>query len=845
MSEPRLPRYILGVAGAAVVVAAVTWAVRDKPDTAPAVASVASAPAAAPAPKVDPVVAQFHKDVEPILRARCYDCHGDGSRKGEVAFDDLTAEHIAGDPKFWLKVLKNTRSQVMPPPDAENPLTASEMTTLSNWITTSAFGLDPARPDPGRVTVHRLNRTEYTNTIRDLLEVEYDAESEFPGDDSGYGFENIADVLNMSPLLMEKYLTAAQTAVDRGVPKVSRVPKVEVVGPADFKLPDGTPATPKVIRGSGLGIHAIQAVAMPYIQEASINHTFKIEKAGQYRVVVEQNFRGDFAFVPQRAEMITVIDGKEVSKHTHGWISNQNVDEPHLVQWEPGEHTINISLKPIAMEGTKPRNATDNIYHIKKVRLEGPLAPSEWVPPSNYARYFSRDTPPTDAAERRAYAQEVLTAFATKAYRRPASAESVAQVVDIAEKYYSLPGNTFESGIAQGMVAILASPRFLFRVSIPEVSNTPAEYANVDEYTLASRLSYFLWSTMPDAELLKLAGEGKLRANLAAQTKRMMDDPRSQQFIEHFTGQWLQSRLVSHVQLNPREILLRENNTTRFNLTDPLREAVKQEPEKFFEHVVRDNRSIDEFLNSDYTFLNEALANLYKIEGVKGPEMRKVALPEGSERGGLITMGGVLMVTSNPTRTSPVKRGKWILDNILDAPMPPPPPDVPPLEESETKAADHVATLRETLQRHREEPICASCHNRMDPLGLALDSFNALGQWRTQEFGQPIDASGSLNTGETFADVRELKKVLQENHKYEFYRCLTEKLMIYATGRGMEYYDVPTVDKIVAELKQTNGSFSTLLSGVINSAPFQQQRLNTNPVSSATASGPRVTQTAP
>ena len=475
--------------------------------------------------------------------------------------------------------------------------------------------------------------------------------------------------------------------------------------------------------------------------------------------------------------------------------------------------------------------------------------------PANYTRFFSRDEVPSDAAGRRTYARETLSAFADKAYRRPAPAESVDQLVEIAEKFYNVPGNSFESGIAQAMAAALASPRFLFRVDRPVPAAAGATFANVDDYSLASRLSYFLWSTMPDDELFKLAAAGTLRTNLGAQVKRMLADPRSAAFVETFTGQWLQTRLVTTVPLNPREIMAREGVSAGGggrgggrggggSVSDALRNAAKQEPEKYFEYVLREDRSVDEFLSSDYTFLNGTLASNYNISGVKGPELRKVVLPPGDPHGGILTMGSVLMITSNPTRTSPVKRGKWILENILAAPTPPPPPNVPALEDSKPKDASHVPTLRETLAIHRADAMCASCHNRMDPPGLALENFNALGKWRDQEYKQKIDPSGQLATGETFTNITELKHILITNHKIEFYRCLTEKMLTYALGRGVEYYDVPTVDKIVENLDRNHGAFSALLNGVIESAPFQQQRL-INPVADATNSVPHLAQNTP
>ena len=805
-------------------------------------------------------LAQFQQVVSPFLQKRCYDCHGDGAHKAGLAFDTLAnSNKILNNPQLWLKVLRNTRSHIMPPPSEGQP-TAEEQLALEKWIKTGGFGLDPGQPDPGRVTIHRLNRVEYKNTIRDLMGVDFETKAAFPDDDSGYGFDNIADVLNMSPLLMEKYLTAAQAVVAKAVPVVTLVPASQIAGVGDFKYPDGTPTVGKIIRGSGIGADGTLAIALPYTKESSVSHVFDVKQAGDYRIVLEQNFRGDFTFNPQRAVVTVAVDGKQVSEKEHGWESNHDIDDVQEVHWEPGPHTIETGLRPAAPAegGGGGGRAADNLYNVKRVRLEGPLDPAQWVHPANYTRFFGRDVVPDDPAGRRAYASEIFTSFTSKAYRRPAPAESIDQLAEIAEKFYNVPGTTFESGIAQAMAAALASPRFLFRVDRPAPAATNAAFANVDDYSLASRLSYFLWSTMPDDELFKLAAAGTLRTNLGTQVKRMLADPRSAAFVENFTGQWLQTRLVTTVPLNPREIMAREGVSVGGGgrggrgggggggaVSDALREASKQEAEKYFEYVLRENRSVDEFLASDYTFLNGTLASNYNISNVKGPELRKVVLPPGDPHGGILTMGSVLMITSNPTRTSPVKRGKWILENILAAPTPPPPPNVPALEDSKPKDASHVPTLRETLAIHREDAMCASCHNRMDPPGLALENFNALGKWRDQEYKQKIDPSGQLATGETFTNITELKHILVTNHKLEFYRCLTEKLLTYALGRGLEYYDVPTVDKIVENLDQNHGAFSALLNGVIESAPFQQQRLLVNPTVDPTNSVTHLAQNTP
>jgi hypothetical protein len=510
------------------------------------------------------------------------------------------------------------------------------------------------------------------------------------------------------------------------------------------------------------------------------------------------------------------------------------------------------------------------------VQLQGPQEKEHWVRPKNFELFFWKD-PPEGKAQRREYAREVLSRFAKKAYRRPVDERTVERLATIAENVYTQPGKRFEDGVAHAMVPVLASPRFLFRVEETESSRAGKPHPRVDEFALASRLSYFLWSTMPDEELLRLAERGELRNNLGAQMKRMLADGRSQELIENFGGQWLQTRDVDGIDINARVVLARDSgmdrdfratrrrleelqakaeltpeeqrerdqiiearrrrfaNRANIELDRDLRRALRQETEMCFAYVMREDRSVLELIRSDYTFLNERLARHYGITNVSGSEMRRVTLPEDSPRGGVLTHGSVLIVTSNPTRTSPVKRGLFILDNILGTPPPPPPGNVPPLEESDKEIENRRPTLREVLTIHREKPLCNSCHNRMDPLGLALENFNALGMWREKERGQPIDAAGKLITGESFQGIRDVKRVLATEHRTDFYRCLTEKLLTYALGRGLDYYDVHTVDQIVERLEREQGRFSAALMGVIESAPFQKRR---NHVAAAEATQP-------
>ncbi|MEX0612531.1 MAG: DUF1592 domain-containing protein, partial [Pirellulales bacterium] len=454
-----------------------------------------------------------------------------------------------------------------------------------------------------------------------------------------------------------------------------------------------------------------------------------------------------------------------------------------------------------------------------------------------YRRFFPRKTVPADPAERDTYAREIVARFARRAYRRPVDDSTVERLVAIAEETYTAPGQTFEAGIGRAMVAVLTSPRFLFRVEDAEAgskeqgagswkvgniergaasqksySSLPAPRTLLlDEHALASRLSYLLWSTMPDDNLSELADRGELRANLHAQVELMLKDGQSKRLAENFAGQWLRSRDVEKFEVDLR-------------FDHALADTMRRETEMYFEHIARDDRSVLELIDSDYTYLNELLASHYGVEGVTGRRMRRVELPAGNPRGGVLTQGTLLVVTSNPTRTSPVKRGLFILDNILGTPAPPPPESVPPLEAAASAISDHQPTVRELQEQHRRDPLCHSCHARMDPLGLALENFDLLGKWRETEHGRPIDASGTLLTGEEFNDIRQLKQILKNERRLDFYRCLTEKLLTYALGRGLDYYDEHTVDQIVEQLDHEQGKFSVLLSGIVESAPFQKQR---------------------
>lgn len=802
---------------------------------------------------------QYKKVISPILENRCYDCHGDGAKKADLAFDELTSkDQVLHNPQFWLKVLRNIRSHVMPPPNKEQP-TAAEQQALEQWIKTSGFALDPKQPDPGRVTIRRLNRTEYRNTLRDLIGVDFDADAILPPDDVGYGFDNIGDVLSISPMRLEKFVEAAIIAVNRGVPMDSVVMSTKMLVGGDFLTADGSQT----------------AEHYSYYRARTTSHTFKIKTAAEYRLMLNTKLDGEASPVdPQRCRVVWKADDKVFMEKEYGWADMEYLTDTFTFKWEPGDHVVSCDLTPVFPD-LKPLR-TKMEYRLLFAIFDGPLAKEQWEHHPNYKGFYTMDKPPAGAAERRAYAKEVLGHFAARAYRRPVAPETVEKLVQIAEQNYSLPETTFEKGIAQAIIATIASPRFLFHLETVEPVTPGAPIARLDEYSLASRLSYALWSSLPDDELTQQAARGELRKNFRAQVKRMLADPKAGALSENFASQWLQSRSVLDVPINssvvmandaPPAVVESTNVATtavadagagarggragfggagfggprgggfRFGrrraapgteLTLEIRVAMKKEAEAYFAHVMREDRSVLELIQSNYTFVNDQLAPVYGLTDVVGSEMRRVELPPDHPRGGVLTMGGVLTVTSNPTRTSPVKRGKWVLENILGSPPAPPPPNVPALEDTKEKSELKAPTQRELLALHRADAKCASCHARMDPPGLALENFNAFGRMRTHEAGQTIDASGELATGEKFSGVRDLKQALVEKYHIEFYRTLTEKLMTYILGRGMEYYDVPTVDAIVEQMDKDKGRFSTMLYGILESAPFQQRRVTPN-----------------
>jgi len=802
------------------------------------------------------VLKSFKKEIEPILDSYCYDCHGFGTSKGGITLDEFTAESI-GDHELWVRLLRNTRTHIMPPIEEEFLPTDEERERLATWIKSGPFGIDPKNPDPGRVTVQRLNRVEYQNTIRELVGVDFDTADAFPADDSGEGFDNIGDILTLSPMMLEKYLDAASHIITEAVPTQARILPEHILD--NEELVDFF--SPPTIKDDADN----DRLQLSFYSPSTRSAKYEIKRSGKYQVVLNfkpVSFSSFQGFDYNRCRFIFKIDGEIKIDQEFEYVSGRTFEQAFEYDWQPGEHDFTVEVDPLTSGLEKVKRLK---MRIESIAIQGPFARENWIQPKNYERFFPGTTPLEEVSTTE-YTRQLLGNFATRAFRRPVDRPTIDQLTNLAKEISSQEGNSYELGISQAMVAILASPRFLFREEGSLEPSKRGEHPLIDEYSLASRLSYFLWSSMPDEELFQMAQEGTLRENLDAQIERMMKDKRSENFINNFAGQWLHARDIQSVNISSLDVWLRdhpqpemmaakeaysivreipENNRTpeqketytrtraimrklydfdRPELKSPLQRAMREETELYFNYIIRENRNLKELLDSDYTFLNDRLAKHYDIDGIKGSKLRKVSLEPGSPRGGILTHGTILAYTSNPTRTSPVKRGVFILENILGTPPAAPPPNIPSLEDVASPGEIQKMSLRESLALHREDPLCRSCHNRMDPLGLAFENFNAMGNWRDTELNQPIETDGKLITGETFDSIQEMKRILANERINDFYYCFSEKLLTYALGRGIEYYDTATVDHLVKTLQKSDGRPSALINEIIRSAPFQKRR---------------------
>jgi len=767
-----------------------------------------------------------------FLHRYCTACHNSKAKTGGLTLDTVDLTNVPAQAEMWEKVIRKLRTGAMPPVGMPKPDRAAA-DLFATFIETSIDRASAARPDPGRPALHRLNRAEYGNAIRDLLALNIDAAGLLPTDDSSFGFDNIGSVLGLSPALQERYIAAAG--------KISR-------------LAVGDPATGAIVdtyrvRSDISQDNHIEGLPLGTRGGVLIHHNFPLDGEYVFKVkllksTVDLLFGGnaqdqtlEIALNGERIKTLTINPPKkkeapkpEVKVRSDGFdpaaATKLSMSQPPdnleaRVFVKAGPQTVTVAflkksygppedlVEPFERTTFDPSDPK-GLPHVLSVSIGGPFDAKGSGDTPSRRRIFTCH--PATAAEEMPCARKIVSTLARLAYREPVQDSDMETLLG----FYQQGRNqgTFEDGIEMALRRILASPQFVFRFERDPANTAPDTNYRVSDLDLASRLSFFLWSSIPDDELLKLASEGKLHnpAILEQQARRMLGDPRSQALVDNFAGQWLYLRNLRGVALDLESFP---------NFDDNLRQAFKTETELFFGSIMHEDRSVLNLLNADYTFVNDRLARHYGIPNVSGSQFRRVTVTNDARRG-LLGQGSILTVTSVATRTSPVQRGKWLLENILGTPPNPPPANVPPLKEN--VAGGKELTVRERMEQHRASPACAGCHKVLDPLGFALDNFDAVGAWRTLgEDGSPIDATGVLADGTKVNGPVDLRNALLSRPNV-FVGTMTEKLMTYALGRGVEYYDMPAIRTIVHDAARNDYRFSTLILGVVKSTPFQMRR---------------------
>jgi hypothetical protein len=800
----------------------------------------------------------FSQTIQPFLSRNCYACHGGQTAMGNLnlaSFKDET--EATSHPDVWRKVFEKLSAGKMPPPGQPVPA-KSEVAQVTAWIH-GLLGRDssPKDQDPGRVAARRLNRVEYNNTVRDLLGVATRPADEFPVDDSGYGFDNNGDVLSVSPLLMEKYMAAAKKVAQLAVygepvpPRPGRLIRL---------LNRRSPDADDVLSSGNAGVY------LPYSLRGAMygNWTFPVDAVYEFRLRIA-NFRGEAenntlspeekarqaeerkkrleqvqaarlaGGAPARPREVTpeqlkakqeaarkaapprklilAVDGAPVISTVIEGTTTFGYDRGEFTTRVPvkaGEHFLRASFPELADLNDPRENINPDMRRalfVDYLEIVGPFDPSP-QPPASYRRIFVCGHAP--GKHNAQCARQVVSTLIERAYRRPVTQEELSSKLNLVAMVQR-DGGTFEEGVKLALQAILSSPDFLFRTEKDPTATTTANAYQLDDNELASRLSYFLWASMPDDDLYHAAKDHKLQqpAVLEAQVRRMLADPKSQNLVDNWAAQWLQLRSLGRTKPDPK----------RFpTVDDELLDAMRHETSLFVEAIIREDRSVLDFIDAPFTYVNGPLARHYGIAGINGEEFQRVAL-DGEQRGGILTEGAILTVSSYPTRTSPPVRGKWVLENLLGAPPPPPPPNVPTLNESNLGTE---VSMKERFEQHRKDPSCSPCHNVMDPIGFGLENYDAAGAWRTRDGKFPIDTTGTLPGGKTFTGSKGLKEILRSRSD-DFVRNVTVKMLTYALGRGLESADDATVDSIARDVAAKDYKFSALILDVVKSRPFQMR----------------------
>jgi hypothetical protein len=751
-----------------------------------------------------------------LIDQYCAGCHNQKLKTAGLALDTLDLSKVPSRAESWEKVIRKLRAGAMPPPGLPRPDTDARQALVS-WLEARLDEEAQRHPNPGRPVIHRMNRAEYANAIRDLLALEVDAGALLPPDDSAYGFDNVSDVLGVSPSLQERYLAAAAkiSALAVGDPKIS-------AGSTTYRIRQDLSQNQHV---EGLPLGTIGGTLAKYIFPLDAEYIFE---AKLYRTNLnimrglEYPHEVEFTVDGQRIHLAKFGGAEDLASLFDKPTETGDAVDARLrarVKVKAGTRDVTAAFVqgpdvagPARLQSFL-RSSVDNFDwsgwpHLQFLSITGPLNPTgPGDTPSRRRIFVCR---PENPAAEAGCARRILSTLARRAYRQPVSDEDLARILTFYETGKRDAG--FEAGIQLALRRILASPKFLFRAEADPPNSAPGSAIRVSDLDLASRLSFFLWSSIPDDELLRLAAQGKLKnpAVLEAQTRRMLTDPKSGALVHNFAGQWLHLRNVRNVLPNSDEFPDFDEN---------LRQAFQHETELLFESVLREDRSVLDLLTADYTFLNERLARHYGMPGIYGSQFRRVNLRDESRRG-LLGQGSILAVTSHAERTSPVLRGKWVFENILGMPVPPPPADVPPLREN--KDGEKPRTMREQMSEHRANAVCASCHKVMDPVGFALENFDAVGAWRVEEAGGKIDASGELADGTKVEGVSGLRQAIVSRPEM-FVGTVTEKLLTYALGRGVGYRDMPAVRKIVRDAAHSNYRMSALMMGIVRSAPFEMR----------------------
>jgi mono/diheme cytochrome c family protein len=757
-----------------------------------------------------------------FLDRYCATCHNEQLKTGGLSLVQVDLSKPGAQPEMWEKVVRKLHTGVMPPPGMPQPPEADRR-VIVKWLETSLDAAAAAKPNPGRTeTLRHLDRTEYQNAIHDLLALDIDSASLLPADESGYGFDNV-NLSDLSPTLLNRYISAAQ--------KISRL----AVGSAESSLQNDTILLP------GDLTQEEQLPGLPMGTRGGVSASYNFAQEGEYEIQI--SLMRDLAGIisglrdSRTHEMLVLLDREPVQtlKVSRSAIGNETLNEKPLkarITVKAGPHDLAVTF---VKEGSSlvetPRLPTESRFNerryprtapaIDQISITGPYAPKgAGDTPSRRRLFVCRPAGPDKEQEEKCAAQ-ILSTLMRRAYRRPIATTEVEEPMAFYRK--GRAEGDFDLGITTALTAVLSNPEFLLRVeSDPKRAPANGVY-RVSDLELASRLSFFLWSSIPDDELLDAAAQGRLSqpGEMENQTRRMLADQRSFSLATNFAGQWLRLRNIEAV--NPSSNLFRD-------FDENLRRALRQETELFFDSVLRDDRSVLTLIKSDYTFLNERLAKHYGIPNVYGSRFRRVTLGPESKRGGILRQGSVLAVTSYATRTSPVLRGVLVLKNLLGVPPPSPPPNVPTLDES-TMAAN--LPMRQRLAAHRANAVCASCHRTIDPVGFSLENFNAVGQWRDLEVeDQPVDASGAIPGDKEFRGIDGLEAALLRRPEL-FVQTLTENLLTFALGRGVEYYDAPAIRKIVRDAEKDGYRFSSVILGIVKSVPFQMRRAEPAPVQTA------------